>query len=395
METRESMDFDLNEEQKLIQQTARRIAREVVAPRADEIDETAAYPHDVFEAFKNVGLLGVGLPVEYGGSGAGVLALALAIEEVAKYCCASGLILQLSMLPTQPIVIGGSEEQKQRWVRPVAEGNMKAAFCLTEPEVGSDAANVRTYAVKDGNEYVLNGEKIYISGGTVADYVTVFAKTDRNAGSRGISAFIVPTDSPGFSITRTDRKMGVHGIPTAHISFQDARIPAENLIGGVENKGFYHVMLGLNSLRPLVGARGLGLAEGAMSYALNFARERKAFGAPITELQAVQFMFADMAIAIETARMAVYKGAWMVDQGRFQREHTPYLAFAKTIASEVAVKVSSDALQVLGAQGYMRDHPLERHYRDARQFMIVEGTSQIQRVMISRAILNGDLNYNY
>jgi len=389
------MDFELGEEQRLIQQAARRIAREVVAPRADEIDETGIYPEDIFEAFKEVGLLGVGHPEEYGGSGAGVLALALAIEEVAKYCCASGLILQLSMLPTQPIMVGGSEEQKQKWVRPVAEGNMKAAFCLTEPEAGSDAANVKTYAVRDGDEYVLNGEKIYISGGTVADYVTVFAKTDRDAGSRGVSAFVVPTDSPGFSITRTDRKMGVHGVPTAHISFQDARIPAENLIGGEENKGFYHVMLGLNRLRPLVGARGLGLAEGAMSYALNYARERKAFGAPITELQAIQFMFADMAIAIESARMAVYRGAWMVDQGRYQREDTAYLALSKTIASEVAVKVSSDAIQVLGAQGYMRDHPLERHYRDARQFMIVEGTSQIQRVMISRAILNGDLNYEY
>lgn len=389
------MDFDLTEEQKLIQQTARRLAKEVVAPRADEIDETGQYPFDVFDAFKELGLLGIGLPVEYGGSGAGVLALALAIEEVAKYCCASGLILQLTMLPTQPIMVGGTEEQKQRWVRPVAEGSMKAAFCLTEPEAGSDAANVKTYGVRDGDEYVLNGEKIYISGGTVADYVTVFAKTDRNAGSRGVSAFIVPTDSPGFSISRTDRKMGVHGVPTAHISFQDCRIPAENLVGLEENNGFHHVMLGLNRLRPLVGARGLGLAEGAMSYALNYARERQAFGAPITELQAVQFMFADMAIAIETARMAVYKGAWMVDQGRYQREDTAYLAFSKTIASEVAVKVSSDALQVLGAQGYMRDHPLERHYRDARQFMIVEGTSQIQRVMISRAILSGDLNYGY
>jgi len=388
------MDFDLTEEQTLIQQTARRIAREVVAPRAAEIDETGVYPHDVFEAFKEVGLLGIAHPVEYGGSGAGVLALALAIEEIAKYCCASGLILQLSMLPTQPIMVGGTEEQKQKWVRPVAEGNMKAAFCLTEPEVGSDAANVRTYAVKDGDEYVLNGEKVYISGGTVADYVTVFAKTDRNAGSRGVSAFVVPTDSPGFSISRTDRKMGVHGVPTAHISFQDARIPAENLVGGEENQGFYHVMLGLNRLRPLVGARGLGLAEGAMSYALNYARERKAFGSAIVDFQAIQFMFAEMAMSIETARMAVYKGAWMVDQGRYQREDTPYLALSKTIPSEVAVKVSSDALQILGAQGYMMDHPLERHYRDARQFMIVEGTSQIQRVMISRAVLNGDLNYD-
>jgi hypothetical protein len=389
------MDFNLTEEQTLIQQTARRLAKEVVAPRAAEIDETGIYPEDIFEAFRDVGLLGVGIPEAYGGSGAGILALSLAIEEVAKYCCASGLILQLSMLPTQPILIGGTEEQKQRWVRPVATGDMKAAFCLTEPEVGSDSANVRTYAVRDGDEYVINGEKIYISGGTVADFVTVFAKTDRAARHRGVSAFIVPTDTPGFSISRTDRKMGVHGVPTAHISFQDARVPAENLVGLVENQGFNHVMLGLNCLRPLVGARGLGLAEGAMMYALNYARQRQAFGGPITDLQAVQFMFADMALAIEAARMAVYKASWMIDQGMYQRQYNAYLAFSKTLASECAVKVSSDALQVLGAQGYMMDHPLERHYRDARQFMIVEGTSQIQRVMISRAILDGDLSYDY
>jgi alkylation response protein AidB-like acyl-CoA dehydrogenase len=271
---------------------------------------------------------------------------------------------------------------------------MRASFCLTEPEVGSDAANLRTYAVKDGDEYVLNGEKIYISGGTVADFCTVFAKTDRSAASRGVSAFIVPTDTRGFTITRTDRKMGVNGVPTAHFALQDVRVPAENLIGGVEGRGFNHAMLGLNSVRPLVGARGLGLAEGAMTYALNYARERRAFGGPIIDLQAIQFMFAEMALGIEAARMAVYKAAWMVDRGRITKNDAVYLSFGKTLASETAVKVSSDALQILGAQGYMKDHPLERHYRDARQLMIVEGTSQIQRVIISRALIDGDLSYD-
>jgi alkylation response protein AidB-like acyl-CoA dehydrogenase len=270
---------------------------------------------------------------------------------------------------------------------------MKGAFCLTEPNMGSDASNLETRAVREGDDYVLNGEKMYISGGTVADYVIAFARLHGTAGPKGISAFIVPTDTPGFKVTGQDRKMGVRGVPTADIVFDNCRVPRENLVGGVEGQGFTHAMLTLNSCRPVVGARGVGLAEGAMTYALEFARNRMAFGKPIAELQAIQFMFADMAIQIEAARMLVYQGAWRVDQGLFGREHAVYLSIAKAHATETAVKVSSDALQILGAQGYMMDHPLERHYRDARQLMIVEGTSQIQRVVISRALLDRQLVY--
>ncbi|MCH7838239.1 MAG: acyl-CoA dehydrogenase family protein [Chloroflexi bacterium] len=387
------MDFQLTEEQRLIQGTARRIARERISPRAAEIDETEEYPHDVFEAFREVGLLGLTLPQEYGGSGAGTLALALAVEEVAKYCCSSGLMLLLSALPTHPILFGGSERQKQAWLPGSARGETKGAFCLTEPNAGSDATALESRAVRDGDDYVLNGEKVFISGGTVADFVVVFAKTDRDDGARGISGFIVPTDSPGFSIARTDRKMGVRGVPTANIVFENVRLPRELLLGEEEGHGFNHAMLTLNSLRPVVGARGVGLAEGAMTYALEYARERQAFGKPIAELQAIQFMFADMAIGIEAARLLVYQGAWLVDQGKHQREHAALLSIAKTFATEMAVKVSSDALQVMGAQGYMMDHPLERHYRDARQLMIVEGTSQIQRIVIARALLERELVY--
>lgn len=388
------MDYELSEDHKLIRDTARRLAREVVQPRAAEIDETGEYPEDIFQAFKEVGLIGTAISEEYGGSGAGMLGLTVAIEEVAKHCGASSLILMLTMLATRPILIGGTEEQKKKWVTPVAKGDLKASFCLTEPEVGSDAANMRTYAVKDGNEYVINGEKIYISGGTVADYCTVFAKTDREAGARGVSAFIVPTDTPGFTVARTDRKMGMHGVPTAHFALQDVRVPAENLVGGVEGRGFNHAMLGLNGSRPLVGARGLGLAEGCLAYALEYARGRSTFGKPITEHQAIQFMLADMALAIETSRLTVYQAAWLVDQGRFTREDAVYLSVAKTIATEAAVKVASDAMQIMGAQGYMMDHPIERHYRDARQLMIVEGTSQIQRMIISRALITGEIDYS-
>jgi alkylation response protein AidB-like acyl-CoA dehydrogenase len=388
------MDFALGEAHRLVQETARRVAREVVAPRAAEIDEKGEYPEDVFQAFKKLELLGLAIPEEYGGSNAGMLALVLAVEEVAKYCCSSGLILLLTALPTKPLLVGGTEEQKQKWLPAVARGDQRCAFCLTEPGAGSDAAGMKTRAVRDGDSYVLNGEKIYISGGTVADFVTVFAKTDPNAGSRGVSAFIVPTDTPGFSITRTDRKMGVTGVPTAHFAMQDCRIPAENLIGGVEGRGFAHAMATLNSVRPLVGARGLGLAEGALAYSLEYARQREAFGAPIVNLQALQFMFADMAMAIEASRLLVYQAGWMVDQGRISKADAPFLSIAKATATEAAVKVSGDALQAMGAQGYMKDHPLERHYRDAKQLTIVEGTSQVQRVIISKALLDRDLVYS-
>jgi alkylation response protein AidB-like acyl-CoA dehydrogenase len=247
--------------------------------------------------------------------------------------------------------------------------------------------------VRDGDDYVLNGEKVYISGGTVADFVVAFAKTDSQDGPRSIAGFIVPTKSPGFSVARTDRKMGVRGVPTANIVFDNVRVPADLIIGAEEGRGFGHAMLTLNTCRPVVGARGVGLAEGAMTYALEFARQRRAFGAPLADLQAIQFMFADMAIQIEAARLLVYQGAWLVDQGKYQREHAALLSVAKTFATEAAVKVSSDALQVLGAQGYMMDHPLERHYRDARQLMIVEGTSQIQRLVVARALLERELVY--
>jgi alkylation response protein AidB-like acyl-CoA dehydrogenase len=389
------MDFQLTEEQQLIRNLTREIARKYIAPRAAEIDVEEQYPEDVFQVYREAGLLGLTIPKAYGGSneGGGFLSLALAVEEVAKYCCASGLMLLLTALPTQPIVLGGTEEQKETYLPPIAKGEMKAAYGLTEPNAGSDAAAIQARAVKKNGSYVINGEKAFISGGSVADYVTIFAKTNPAARSRGISGFIVPKTSPGFSVARLDEKMGVRGVPTALLAFQDCTVPEENLLGGRENEGFKTVLGTLNSVRPIVAARGLGLAQGAMSYALSFAEKREAFGGPIANLQAIQFMFADMVIQIEAARLLTYQAAWLVDQGCFQKQHSHMLSVAKAFATETAVKVSSDALQVLGAQGYMRDHPLERHYRDARQLMIVEGTSQIHRVIISRALLDRDLVY--
>ena len=385
------MDYELSDAHKLIRDTARRVAREKVAPRAAELDESGEYPQDIFAAYRDVGLLGLSIPQEYGGSGAGFLALALAVEEVAKYCNSSALILLLSALSTQPINLGGSEEQKRQWLPRSAAGEVKGAFCLTEPNAGSDAAAIESRARRDGDDYVIDGEKVYISGGSVADYVCFFAKTNGD-GTQAVSAFVVPADSPGFSVARTDRKMGVIGVPTANIVLQDCRVSAANRLGE-EGRAFRTVMLTLNTCRPVVGARGLGLAEGAIAYALDYARERKTFGKPLVEHQAIQMMLAEAAIQIEAARHLVYHAASMVDEGKYDRQHAPYLSIAKTFATEMCIRVSSDAIQILGAQGYMKDHPLERHYRDARQLTIVEGTSQIQRLVIARALVQGDISY--
>jgi len=234
---------------------------------------------------------------------------------------------------------------------------------------------------------------VYISGGSVADYVCFFAKTAGDGdGTQAVSAFVVPSDSPGFSVARTDRKMGVIGVPTANIVLQGCRVSAANRLGE-EGRAFRTVMLTLNTCRPVVGARGLGLAEGAIAYALDYARERKTFGKPLVEHQAIQMMLADAAIQIEAARHLVYHAAALVDEGKYDRQHAPYLSIAKTFATEMCIRVSSDAIQILGAQGYMKDHPLERHYRDARQLTIVEGTSQIQRLVIARALVQGDISY--
>ena len=386
------MDFDLSEEHQLIRQTARRVAREVVAPRAAEVDATGEYPEDYFQAFKQADLLGITLPTEVGGSDAGTLALALAVEEVAKYDCSAGLMLLLSSLSTHTVKFFGTDAQKRDYIGPVAHGEKKAAFCLTEPDAGSDVANLQARATRDGDEYVIKGQKCYISGGPNADQLVVFAKTEPE-NPRSLNAFIVDTDMPGFEVTSVDRKMGVRGIPTGVLTFDDVRVPAANIVGGEEGLGMRAPLTTLNSLRPIVGARGVGLAEGALHYALEFARERRAFGGPLTDLQAIQMKFAEMSIDIEAARMLVYQGAWMIDQGRFGPEHGHMLSVAKAHATEMANRVASQALQVLGGQGYMMDHPLERHYRDARQLMIVEGTSEIQRLVISRALMDRNLVY--
>ena len=386
------MDFTLSEQHEQIRKVAAQLAREVVAPRARAVDLEGEYPFDYFQAFRDAGLLGLTVPKEYGGSDAGTLGLALAIEEVAKYCCTAGLILLTSRLPIAGIVLAGTPEQKERYVRGVAEGRRRGCFALTEPEAGSDSAAITTTAVRDGDSYVLNGVKIWAGQATVADFAVVVAKTDLQAGSRGVSVFIVDLPNPGFHISRELPKLGVLGVPVVEIDLHDCRVPASALLGE-ENKGFRIVMRNLNVVRPLVAARGVGLAEGATSYALAYAKQRRTFGHPLIEHQAIAFKLAEMAMKVESARLLMYQAAWLVDQGRSDRDIAHFLSIAKATASEMAVSVSEEAIQILGGYGYLKDYAPERYYRDAKQLTIVEGTSEIHRLIISRALNDGLLDW--
>ncbi len=390
------MDFSLSPELAELQATVRRLAQDKVAPRAREIDRSGAYPQDLFDAFRDVGLLGLCIPDEYGGSGAGILGLTLAIEEVAKYSNTAALMLLLTRLPTGPIMIAGSEEQKRRYLPGIADGTKRAAFGLSEPQAGSDVAGMRTRAIPDSaadaaGGWVLTGTKCWMSGVREADWYTVFAKTGDPASRAhdSITAFVVERSWPGVSVGRTDRKMGVRGVDTGELLLDSVRVPAANVIGEVG--GFRLAMLGLNSMRPIVAARGIGLAEGALMYATRYVKERPAFGKMIADFQGIQWEIAKCAVDIEAARLLTYRSAWLADQGKFTKEWVPYLSMAKYHATELAVRASGLAVQLLGAAGYMEDHPTEQWYRDARQLTIVEGTSQVQLGLIGRGVLDGDL----
>ncbi|HLG01357.1 MAG TPA: acyl-CoA dehydrogenase family protein [Acidimicrobiia bacterium] len=388
------MDFDLSPELAQLQTTVRRIAQERVQPRARDIDESEEYPEDLFDLFVETGLTGLVVPEEYGGSGAGILGLTIAIEEIAKYSNAAALMLLLTRLPTGPVLIAGSEEQKKRYVTPVATGEQRAAFGLSEPSVGSDVVGMRTKAEPDPGEpggWVLNGVKCWMSGVAQADWYCVFAKTGpvESRDHASMSAFIVDRSAPGVSVGSIDRKMGVKGVDTGELILENVAVPAENVIGEVG--GFRLAMLGLNSMRPVVAARGIGLAEGALMYAVEYMKERPAFGRTVADFQGMQWKVAELAAEIEAARLLTYRAAWLADQGKFSREWVPYLSMAKYYATELAVKASSECLQMLGAAGYMKDHPMELYYRDAKQLTIVEGTSQIQLNLIARGVLDHDL----
>src|SRR6476661_10673469 len=320
------MDFELSEELLALQATCRKIAQEKVKPRAREIDETSQYPQDVFEVFRDAGLLGLCIPTELGGSGAGIMGLTLAIEEVSKYSNTAALMLLLTRLPTGPVMIAGSEEQKQRYLPGIADGSLRAGFGLSEPQAGSDVMGMRTKAVQDGDDWVLTGTKCWMSGVVQADWYCVFAKTGPADSRRhaDISCFIVDRSAPGVSVGRTDDKMGVRGVDTGELILDGVRVPAENVVGEVG--GFRLAMLGLNSMRPIVAARGIGLAEGALMYAVSYVKQRAAFGKTIADMQGIQWKVAELAAEIEAARLLTYRAAWMADRGEFTREYVPFLS---------------------------------------------------------------------
>jgi len=386
------MDFQLSEELSSLQLTVRKLAQDKIKPRAREIDTTGEYPQDIFDELKKADLLGLCIPEEYGGSGAGILGLTLAIEEVTKYSNVIGLMLLLTRLPTGAIMIAGSEEQKQKYLPGIANGTQRAAFCLSEPGAGSDVAGMTSYAKADPDVpggYVLNGVKCWISGGMQADWFVVFAKTG-DPSSRlhsDINAFIVDANTPGVTRPRVDAKMGVKGIDTAEIVFDNVKVAPGQLIEG----GFKLIMSSLNAMRPIVAARGIGLAEGALMYATEYVKSRQAFNKTIAEMQGIQWEIAKCATEIEAARLLTYRAATMADRGQFTKEYVPHLSMCKYYASEVAVKASGLAVQMLGAAGYMEDHPTELYYRDARQLTIVEGTSQVQLGLIARGVIGHDL----
>jgi alkylation response protein AidB-like acyl-CoA dehydrogenase len=389
------VDFELSEELAELQATVRRLAQDKVRPRAREIDESGEYPEDLFEVFRDAGLLGLCIPEELGGSGAGILGLTIAIEEVAKYSNAAALMLLLTRLPTGPILIAGSDEQKRRYLPGIADGSRRAAFGLSEPQAGSDVMGMRTRAVPDPDRsggWVLQGTKCWMSGVAQADWYTVFAKTAPDVTSRShdsVTAFIVERRWDGVEVGSIDRKMGVRGVDTGELLLGDVRVPPDNVIGQVG--GFRLAMLGLNSMRPIVAARGIGLAEGALMYATEYLQEREGFGRKMAEFQGLQWEIARLATEIEAARLLTYRAAWMADRGQFTKEWVPYLSMAKYHATELAVRASGLAVQLLGAAGYMKDHPTELWYRDARQLTIVEGTSQVQLGLIARGVLDRDL----
>jgi alkylation response protein AidB-like acyl-CoA dehydrogenase len=388
------VDFDLSDELSELQLSVRRLAQDKVKPRAREIDKSGQYPQDIFEAFRDAELLGLCIPVEYGGSGAGILGLALAIEEVAKYSNTAALMLLLTRLPTGPVMIAGTEKQKQTYLPGICDGSLKSAFGLSEPQAGSDVMGMRTRGVPDPDReggWILNGTKCWMSGVQEADWYTVFAKTSDPASRAhdSITAFIVEREWDGVEPGRTDHKMGVRGVDTGELLLSDVRVPAENVIGEVG--GFRLAMLGLNAMRPIVAARGIGLAEGALMYATEYVKGREAFGHTIADFQGIQWEIAKCAVDIEAARLLTYRAAVLADQGKFTKEYVPYLSMAKYHATEMAVRASSLAVQLLGAAGYMEDHPTEQWYRDAKQLTIVEGTSQVQLGLIGRGVLSKDL----
>lgn len=378
------MDFSLTKEQTMIRNMVRDFAESVIGPRTIEIDKEAKFPTDIFKQMGELGLMGIPFPEEYGGSGGDTLSYAIAAEEIARVCGSTGLSYAAAVsLGASPIYYFGTKEQKEKYLKPLAEGKALGSFGLTEPNAGSDAGGTKTTAVKEGDDFVINGEKCFITNASFAEIIIVTAITGKDErGKNIISAIIVPTDSEGVTITSDYDKMGVRGSDTAEIVLEDVRVPQANLLGD-EKKGFNQFLYTLDGGRISIASLGLGIAQASLEKALNYAKERKQFKKPIADFQAIQFKLADIAMEVELARNMVYKAAWLKDQGKpFTKES----AYAKLFATETATRAANQAIQIHGGYGYMREYEVERYLRDAKLLEIGEGTSEIQRLVIARQL---------
>jgi alkylation response protein AidB-like acyl-CoA dehydrogenase len=377
--------YDLPQEHKDFRDTIRQIVDERVRPRAADIDRAGEYPWDIRTLLAEQDVLALPFAEEYGGTGTGTLMLQVAVEEIARACASSALILMIQELGTLPIQMFGSDEMKERLLPRCASGEWSPAFCLSEPEAGSDAGALRTTAVRDGDEWVINGTKNWITNASIADFYVVFARTPsgEDAGRRRMSAFVVEKDRPGFSVPKLEHKLGIKGSPTGSPVFEDVRVPAENLIG-VEGKGLSMALAVLERTRLGAAAQAVGIAQGATDYANEYAKERIAFGSPIHELQGIQFKLADMETRTAAARELLYKACAMADRG--DPALGKYTSMAKLFASDTAMAVTVEAVQVLGGYGYVNEYPVERMMRDAKITQIYEGTNEVQRLVIARAM---------
>lgn len=377
--------YSLTEEQLILRETVRKFALEKVAPRAQEIDDKAEYPQDMFEALTELGLFALPFPEEYGGANS-TLSSCLAVEELGRVCYNTAYLLIVQWVPFGAILYGGNQEQKDKFLAPLSTGAMRAAISVTEASGGSDVAGIKTRADKVDGGYRLNGQKIFSTNAAIADFVVVAAKTDPSLRHGGISAFIVEKGMPGFEIGKGERKLGSRGVPSSPLYFTDCFVPEENRIGP-EGEGFGLVMEAFNKSRPIIGARGIGLAQGAIDLAVDYVREREAFGQAVSDFQGVQWMLADMAMQTEAARHLVYKAASVVDSGATRMELAPIAAMAKCFATDVAMKVATDALQLFGSAGVSKDNRIEQYFRDAKVLQIIEGTNQIQRNIIGKHVV--------
>ena len=366
------------------QERAREVAEKYVRPVAAELDRTGEYGWEILEALKSYELTGAWIPKEYGGQDAGVLNLCLIVEQLSRACGGVGVAFAVNALGSFPIIIGGTEEQKQKYLPPIAAGDSLIAFGLSEKPSGSDAGSLRTTAIRDGDDYVLNGQKKWNTNGGVASTFTVYALTDPERGMRGISAFIVEKDTPGFVVGKREDTMGIRTVPVNELEFTDCRVPASQLMGHKENVGFKNAMMTLDRARPGVAAQALGLAQGAFEWALRYTSDRRQFGQTVMSHQAIQFMLADMATQIEAARQLVYHSARVIDSGA--ANVNKIAAMGKVFATDTAMKVTTDAVQLFGGYGYCKDYPIEKYMRDAKITQIYEGTNQVQRLVIGRAL---------